>query len=91
VSRNISIVGLHFNKCFGEKGLSIKSGSYSGEFKASIIYSWEHIYYEQRELGLMQENRGRKKTMSPNKPTKQKLDKQTEENTLITIIINELN
>lgn len=45
----------------------------------SVVCNWERIYYEQGESGLMQENRGRKKTMRGNQPKKRKLEKQTEE------------
>jgi len=45
----------------------------------SVVCTWDRIYYQQGESGLMQENRGRKKNMRGNQAKKGELSKQTEE------------
>ncbi|MDD6795560.1 MAG: helix-turn-helix domain-containing protein, partial [Clostridiaceae bacterium] len=90
-------------KEFGTEGLILKQGSYTGDFKISVVEymhdyhlslfktaikfgipshtivgKWERIYYEEGPQALYRDMRGRKSTMSSNKP-KKKLKKQIKE------------
>lgn len=90
-------------KEFGKEGLILKQGSYTGDFKISVVEymhdyhlslfktaikfgipshtivgKWERIYYEEGPQALYRDMRGRKSTMSSNKP-KKKLKKQIKE------------
>jgi transposase len=46
---------------------------------------WERIYYEEGPLALYRDNRGRKKHMSSDKPKKEKLTKETEEDLIAEV------
>lgn len=50
----------------------------------STVGKWERIYHEEGPEALFRDNRGRSKTMS-SKPSKKKLDKQTEEDLIAEV------
>lgn len=89
---------------FGVEGITLKHGTYAGEFKQHVVEymqenhlsifetavlfaiptdttvgKWERIYYEEGPQALYRDNRGRKKNMSSDKPKKEKLNKEVEE------------
>jgi transposase len=95
---------------FGVEGLTLKHGTYTGEFKQHVVEymhenhlsifetatlfgipsdttvgKWERIYYEEGPQALSQDNRGRKKNMTSDKPKKEKLDKETEEDLIAEV------
>ena len=97
-------------EALGPEGLLLKQGSYTGDFKHSVVKymhanklsvfetaakfgipsdvtlgKWERIYYEEGPQGLYRDNRGRKSKMSSDKPTKRKLDKETEEDLIAEV------
>lgn len=49
------------------------------------VGKWERIYYEEGAQALYRDNRGRKKSMTSDKPNKVKLNKQTEEDLIAEI------
>ena len=51
----------------------------------STVSKWERIYYEEGPLGLYRDNRGRKSKVSSDKPTKRKINKETEEDLIAEV------
>jgi transposase len=49
------------------------------------VGKWERIYYEEGPQALYRDNRGRKKNMSSDKPKKEKLNKEAEEDLIAEI------
>lgn len=95
---------------FGVDGLTLKQGTYAGEFKQHVVEymhenhlslldsatlfgvpslstvgKWERIYYEEGPQALYRDNRGRKKDMSSEKPNKEKLAKEAEEDLIAEV------
>jgi transposase len=95
---------------FGVEGITLKHGTYAGEFKQHVVEymhenhlsifetavlfaiptdttvgKWERIYYEEGPQALYRDNRGRKKNMSSDKPKKEKLNKEAEEDLIAEI------
>lgn len=98
-----------YEQC-GVNGLTLKHGTYAGEFKQHVVEymhenhlsiietavlfgipssttlgKWEHIYYEEGPQALYRDNRGRKKNMPSDKPKKEKLNAETQEDLIAEI------